>query len=215
MKTFIFSILSVLSTLSSYGQLTMRIDSVDISYSDKIPISYSETHVIVATIINRTNNVVRIYNPGIAGYANIGFAYRGKEYSKPSPWTCPIEWEPADDKYLDSDQMLDDFGYIIVRPNSSKVFIFQTYIPDPQNRYKDLRYSPQERQVYSIYPEWSWGKENPSDADYLQWFKNILPSLQAGISCQISTKGRLYLLSIPIDLKKVIVTSNMTKERLN
>lgn len=221
MKILIFSLFGLLSALPSFSQLTMRIDSVDISYSTEMPITSTDIHVnpeappriqIVTTMENRTNLVVWIYDLDLVGFGNMEFVYHGKRYTKPSPWICSTGWEPEDYKYLsDGDPFVD--GPIIVRPNSSKIFIFRAYVPDPQERYKDRswRRFPKECQLYQITPDWSWGKENPTDRDYLQWFKDILPSIKVSIPYN----GTSTLHSEPIDLKKVVVTSNMTKEQLN
>ena len=63
--------------------------------------------------------------------------------------------------------------------------------------------------------EWSWGKENPSDLDYLEWAQKILPDLKVIIDYNEEPTICSDLISEPINLDKVVFTTNLTAEKSN
>ena len=211
MKKLLLILLALLSSVCSYAQLTMRIDSVDVSRNTSMDIEptvileirdkYPRIQ-IVSTIINDTDKNVYIYRRyERRPKSHIKFQTQGRSYLKNTIFI-----------------LTNDYNEILLHPKDSAVVRFWTFIPEKE------RVAPTEKtdweQVFDRWfgltpAEWSWGKENPSDLDYLEWAQKILPDLKVIIDYNEEPTICSDLISEPINLDKVVFTTNLTAEKSN
>ena len=213
MKRLIVFLIAVTFIPASYGQLSMKIDSIDISPGGEIVIrpgihiSYpgeSPRIQIITTINNNTSDAVILYYPSAWSCSILAWCYRGQRFEKYIPWSCPIAWEPEDSAYRGDFE--EAYPCVVIRPYTSKKFIFRTLLP--MNRKKELaelKDIPLPLEVYETHPVWTWEGDNPSDREYLQWVKEILDSIKIRVRSNYDS----FLESSPIDLQKVVVTTNI------
>lgn len=211
MKKIVLFILALMSTSVSYSQLTMRIDSIDISrVSEPLwvdwdsQISFAETPgdkilpciQIFATIDNKNKDNIWIRADLRKKAITMKFRYKDKEYYKYGTWI-----------------QKNYYGGLLIKPGESKRIILWTTVPIngsiPQT--EDI-----DNLLTTTYPDgWNWGRKKVSNRMYLRWLKEILPSLTTIITYDVIDDEDLWLISEPLDLKKVVVTSNLTDKKLN
>ena len=209
MKTVGITILIIVWAVTAHAQLSLQIDSLDISNVQEMAIEpdYYFGHMdkasprlkISATIKNNTNENVYIYyaarhRPKV----QIKFLYRDVNYLKNAVF------------------LLSSYCEILLTPDDSRRVTFWTLVPQNSGAQSNVErwkgYNEFYNELFELSPsDWNWGTENPSNADYLQWFKEILPKIKVIVS---NDKG-LFLESDPVDLQKIIVTSNLTDDKLN
>lgn len=208
MKKLLLILLALLSSVCSYAQLTMRIDSVDVSRKTSMDIEptvileirdkYPRIQ-IVSTIINDTDKNVYIYRRyERRPKSHIKFQTQGRSYLKNTIFI-----------------LTNDYNEILLHPKDSAVVRFWTFIPEKERVNQSEK--PDLGQIwFGLTPaEWSWGKENPSDLDYLEWAQKILPDLKVIINYNEEPTICSDLISEPINLDKVVFTTNLTAEKSN
>lgn len=208
MKKLLLILLALLSSVCSYAQLIMRIDSVDVSRKTSMDIEptvileirdkYPRIQ-IVSTIINDTDKNVYIYRRyERRPKSHIKFQTQGRSYLKNTIFI-----------------LTDDYNEILLHPKDSAVVRFWTFIPEKERVNQSEK--PDLGQIwFGLTPaEWSWGKENPSDLDYLEWAQKILPDLKVIIDYNEEPTICSDLISEPINLDKVVFTTNLTAEKSN
>lgn len=210
MKKLILIIFTLLITYFSYGQVIMNIDSVDISrpteslgfaVTPEFSIVFQDTPDegvvpairIGAIIKNHSNDDIWIRAHFVDKTIEMRFNYQGKDYYKYGVW-------------IDGDNYPEG---LLLRANESKRISLGFVAP--MNTPEDFTLS-----LSSTYPcGWDWGRNKIPDRVYLRWLRKILPSLKIIVTYDSIWGNNYRLSSAPLDLKKVVVTSNMTKKRLN
>ena len=95
MKRLIVFLIAVTFIPASYGQLSMKIDSIDISPDGEIVIrpgihiSYPDESPriqIITTINNNTGDAVILYYPSEWSSSILSLCYRGQRFEKYIPW---------------------------------------------------------------------------------------------------------------------------------
>ena len=211
MKKIILILLTLSNTYLLFGQVVMSIDSVDISrpkeslgfvvtsdfrmvFRDDPDERIVPTIRIVATLENNSNDDIWIRAQFFHKAIEMRFRYHGKDYYKYGTWIESDNYYPSG---------------LLLGPNESKRIILGFVAPmnTPENFTLLLS---------STYPNgWNWKQEKISDRMYLRWFKEILPSLTTIITYDSIWGDDYKLSSNPINLKKVIFTSNLTDKKLN
>lgn len=214
MQEFIFFLIFIFSSMTIYGQsLTMKIDSVDIAKG----IAINDLNVsilleddypflrIATTITNDTESDVWIYEPDV-------WVYEPMEYVLPDMWLefyyknmryhLKLNWINTNKPAPDGGRYKDYFG-IYLLPHEEKRVVSWTPFPAES----DL---PQNSNPMG----WTWEKKN-SDADFLQWFREVLPTLRVICFYGQGTKDVKKLVSEPINLKTIRITTNLKNERVN
>lgn len=209
MKKIIIALFATLSVNFSYGQVTLTIDSVDFSRTaDTIYFGASSVYVyghnvmhdginprikITATLKNQTGRRIHIFRPGFCKGKSmpVEFVYHNNPYRKYLGWTNS------------------DFGFGVhnlwLKPQESKTIELWTYVSSEVEKYRNYP-------LYVVEPvEWDWGKKDVTDADFLEWFEAIFPTMQVSIVYGAdSNPGRAKRLeSNPIVLKEVVATTNL------
>ena len=211
MKKIVLIFLALSSSVCSYAQLTMRIDSVDISRKTSMDIEptisidirdkYPRIQII-ATITNNTDQPIYIYRQ-----------YRGRPKTQ-------VEFQFQGRSYLKNTIFIltNDYREILLLPKDSTIARIWTFIPEKE-RETQVEKTDWEQifdSWFGLTPaEWSWGKDNPSDLDYLEWMQTILPDLKVIIDFNEEPTISSDLISEPIELEKVVFTTNLTNEKQN
>lgn len=148
---------------------------------------------IGAIIKNHSNDDIWIRAHFVDKTIEMRFNYQGKDYYKYGVW-------------IDGDNYPEG---LLLRANESKRISLGFVAP--MNTPEDFTLS-----LSSTYPcGWDWGRNKIPDRVYLRWLRKILPSLKIIVTYDSIWGNNYRLSSAPLDLKKVVVTSNMTKKRLN
>lgn len=263
MKKFCFLLLSVFMSGVVWGQVTLTIDSVDLSRTnDKVillphPIEYTVGKgipriKIIASVNNATDQSVWIFFPSLLKDMALKFPFKGKVYNKrltmreyKSYFYLGVEYAPL-------------FHGVIIPPRDTATIELWTFFPTSSRTIAKMGMGGAEK-IYVTYPkDWRWKRDKLSDEDYVAWFKEVFPQMQLVISyangekrddwtdklkemnlgdqpvyrvriggdvfqreinvvtqcVDLCRRGYMEVVSQPIDLDKVVVTSGLTDEKL-
>lgn len=261
-ETVFFLLLGVFMSGVVWGQVTLTIDSVDLSRTnDKIkirthPIVYAMNNGIpririIASVNNATDQSVWIFFPEVKKDMALKFSFKGMVYNKrlsmreyKSYFYPGVEYAPL-------------FESIIIPPRDTATIELWTFFPASSRTIAKMGMGMSEM-LYVNYPkDWRWKRDKLSDEDYVAWFKEVLPQMQLVISyangekrddwtdklkemnlgdqpvyrvrigdvfqreinvvtqcVDLWRRGYMEVVSQPIDLDKMVVTSGLTDEKL-
>ena len=202
MKNWIFFLILLFLSKIAFGQLTMKVDSIDISKNIKVAINEGEIILplysgypilhIVATVTNNTDNNILLYDNIFPSEIWLDYRSDYRYYHEKLLWiqtSKPISNEYMHDIYLP--------------PNKSEKLLFFTYMSD-----------------YSLFNDskairWKWERDPIADSEYIDWLKGILPTIKIIIDYGQRSKEIKRLVSEPINLETLKITTNLKDERVN
>lgn len=221
MKKSLLLLFALLFAGFARGQVTLTIDSLDLSRDETIIEKrgigcitqascdgFTPRMKMIATVRNNTDK--RIFIPQFNPYMEdtrsyMQFTYDHKVYSKYIIWTNPNLYPLREG----------GCGFWI-NPNESRRMVLWSFIPSPNDPARRIN-----NPLYVTFPkEWDWnGEAIAPDSVYLQWMKTVLPTIKFKTFYLIMRKNAEFkqrnvkrLVSEPIDPEKIVFTHGLTFE---
>ena len=198
MKRVLFFIVFVLIGLCSYAQVSLKINSIDMSRRDKIQERPDVIKLIAngypsfrieATVTNNSQDSIWIRYHDYSGPEDVQLQFYdyGRYYYKSLSWIL---------KYDDN---------LLLPPHTKRKVVFWTTIPtETEVPEPSLGLRPW---------HWRWDTKDPQDKDYLKWFERILPSMKVSVVYGKETGNPRILVSEPLDYQAIEITSNLSAEK--
>ena len=202
MKKLTLFLVLIFSNGFAYGQLTLEVDSIDISKN--IDIEYNHGGIVMicddgrpilhiaATVTNSTDDDILLYDNIFPSKIWLDYQVNNCRYHEKLLWIRTIR-PTSHKRYYD----------IYLHPDESKKILFVTYISD-----SILFRDPQ-----AI--SWKWDRDPIADSEYIDWLKGILPTMKIIIDYGQRSKEIKRLVSEPINLETLKITTNLKDERVN
>lgn len=203
-RCLIFVFVLLLSSVSSYGE-KLTIDSLRLTLRDVIPIvttkGRSTYYVagehsfhcieITATIENTSTFamacVIRY------GSANYSFQYDGVNYAQSLFWRKPAYQHMR-------------LPILTIAPGEAKQVQLLAFMPLSNKETERWEKESVEEMYFLL--GWRWKKKKLAEADYLKWFKRILPTMKIFVDCVVEDFKETRRITASIDPEKVPVSTD-------